>query len=161
MDMRHEIVLETSAAAAWQLLGEEFADIATWSASLAASSIVGDLGVGGGRVCEGLGFGPFPPSRITETLTQFDREEMALTYVATEGLPPFVRRAENRWTVEALAPHRCRVHMHATVSLVWWARPVGFLLPNLLARDVGRFVDELRHRAEEGVPHPRNRASGA
>lgn len=158
MDLRHDVVLEAPASVAWQVLGEAFGDVADWSTTLASSHLIGALDVGAARVCENRGFGPFPASQITETLTRFDRQTMSFAYDATEGLPAFVRKAENRWTIEPVGPHQCRVRIHATVTLAWWARPFGFLLPSLMRRDLDRFLEELRHQVEHGVPHPRKQA---
>lgn len=155
MEFHTDIEIDASADEAWQVLGEQFGDIAEWSATLATSHLVGDLGVGATRSCEGTGFGPFPPGVVTEKLTLFDRQARALTYEANTGLPPFVLTAMNRWTIESLGPERCRVHSHATVQLAWWARPLGFLMPWMMRGDMDRFSEEMRHRIERGVAHPR------
>ncbi|MBX2800856.1 MAG: SRPBCC family protein, partial [Myxococcales bacterium] len=73
MEMRRTIEMEASADQAWQVLGERFGDIAQWSSTLATSSLQGTLGVGATRVCQGTGFGPFPPGEVTEELVEFDR----------------------------------------------------------------------------------------
>lgn len=148
MELTTTIELDAPASAAWQVLGEEFGTIHTWSSSLSNSHLIGDLGVGAVRVCTGEGFGPFPPGQVRERLLAFDRDGMQFTYEATEGLPWFVRRARNRWRVEPLGSDRCAVTTHATVELAWWVRPVGFLLPRAMKAALNTFLDELRARVE-------------
>ncbi len=161
MRLEHEIFVDAPADDAWQVLGQQFGAIAQWSATLRASSLVGPLGVGAVRTCEGVGFGPFPPGETTEALTRFDPEQRALSYEATSGLPWFVSSARNAWRVEALGPRRCCVRSRATIALAWWLRPLSWLLPWLLARDLARFSEELRHRIEHGEPHPRKVAASS
>ncbi len=158
MEFETEILIQASAEAAWQVLGEQFGDIAQWSATLRSSSKKGELGVGCERTCEGVGFGPFPPGEVTETLTAFDDDAHRFTYKADAGLPWFVKQARNAWSVESVGPNECIVRSKATVELVWFLRPFGSLLPLLLAHDMEHFSDELRHRVETGKPHPRKLA---
>jgi len=157
--MRHEVQIDAPASDAWHVLGVGFGTICEWSASLAASELHGDLGVGASRSCQGTGFGPFPAGVVTEELTHFDAATMTFTYEAREGLPPFVRHAGNAWSIHADGPERCVVRFEATVELAWWAWPAGWLLPRMIRADLGKMTEEMKHRIEHGTPHPRAAAA--
>ena len=155
MEMHSDFVVNAPAEQAWHVIGEMFADIGEWTCSIQRSWLDGELGVGAVRSCESPGFGPFKPGVYSEKLTQFDPEAMAFTYVATEGMPWITTLAMNRWSVEAIDENRCRVRSHATLELLWWLRPLAPLLRLATKKPLREVGEELIHRVEKGVPHPR------
>ena len=149
MEFVTQIDIDTPAEIAWLVLGERFGEIATWSGSLDASHLVGDLGPGAQRVCRSSqSFGPFPPSEVTEQLREFDRSSRTLRYEATEGIPRMFEHASNRWTVEPVGPSRCRVTSTATLKLAWWAKPLGMLMRVMMRGPMRTFTAELREAVE-------------
>lgn len=156
MDMHFSIELDAPASAAWRVLGEDFGDIAGWTSSLLSSGLDRERPeVGAVRTCASPGWGPFPAGEVTEELTRFERDAMTFTYAATSGLPPFVRAAQNRWTVEPTGPERCVVHSHATLELAWWAWPMVPFVRLSTRGPLRELTEELRHRVERGCAHPR------
>jgi len=155
MDFRTEIKISASAEKAWDVLGQQYASISDWSASLVSSSLQGTLGVGAIRACKGVGFGPFPPGEVSEKLTKFEPENYEFSYVGLDGLPSFIKQVENTWSIESIDEKNCVVRSHASIVLAMWLRPLGWLLPWLLKRDMRLFTEELKYRIERGKPHPR------
>ncbi|MDH5675510.1 MAG: SRPBCC family protein [Myxococcales bacterium] len=150
MKFVNEIEAQAPAAAAWQLLGERFGDIASWSSGIDASQLDGELGVGATRECRSSeSFGPFPPSVVREKLTLFDRERMELQYEVEAGLPPFLQRASNHWRVEPRGTGGCRIVSEAELTFRWWALPLQLLLPVIMRSELRAFSAELK-RAVEG-----------
>jgi len=150
MQFHTPLDVNAPAAAAWQVLGERFGDL-SWTASIDDAHLErGDApDVGVCRVCtSSTSFGPFPPSVVRETLTAFDPQHMTFTYVAEDGLPAFVRRAQNTWTVRPTGDGTCRIDSHAVVELAWWAMPLGLLLPLVMKRDLQTFIAEVRAAVE-------------
>ncbi len=80
---------------------------------------------------------------------------MSFAYEAVDGMPGFIERAANHWSVHPLDDERCLVRTHATVTLRGPAKLLGFLLKHKLQSDGARVLDELRYRVEHGEPHPR------
>jgi len=128
MEMVREIEVDADATDAWDVLGRGFADIGDWATAIESSCIDGPLEPGSVRTCAVAGFGPVSAGEIKEKLPLFDPDAMAFTYVATAGLPPFMRSATNRWTISARAVGGSVIRTHATLQLAWWARPFGPLL---------------------------------
>ncbi len=155
MEIHCTILIDAPATEAWSVLGEHFASIGDWAASITASSLDGALGVGATRTCSSKGFGPFPGGEFSEVLTHFDPKSMAFSYRAVTGMPWFVSRAQNRWTVEALRENQCCVHSRATLELLWWMRPLGPILQRMMRASLRGFTEELQYRVLHGSAHPR------
>ena len=159
IDIRFEVEIDAPAAEAWEVLGERFADIGEWAVAIHASSLEGELEAGALRTCAIGGFGPVGAGEVTEELLELDRGAMKFSYAARSGLPPMISDARNRWSVEGISAQRCRVRSHATMDLRWWALPMTTWIRWGVRAGVPNFLDELRHRVEQGRPHPRKLAS--
>ena len=159
MELQIEYEMAAPADAVWQVAGEGFADL-SWSSDVTHSELDGDLKVGAVRTCH------FPPNifsrsgQVKETLSSFDRSQRQLAYQAELG--GFIRRATNRWSIEAVDAARCRLRMHATIELRGLAKLFGPLLRPMLAR-MGRqtmreletkVVGDISTAALAGAPEP-------
>jgi uncharacterized protein YndB with AHSA1/START domain len=164
MDLRSQITIEAPAERVWEAIGERFMRIAEWAAPITSSCPVGssELRVGVTRACSIAPFGPIKAGVVKERLTRFDRDGMTFEYEALEGMPSFVVRAVNRWSVERLGGQRSIVRIHATLTLrgvvSWLSWPMKW---QLQAGGV-RVAEELKYFVEHGRAHPRKQAaSGA
>lgn len=158
MDLHCQIEVDAPADRVWEVLGARFAHVGEWAAPIESSCHVGEVaspGVGSSRHCTTRRFGPFAAGAVEERLVRFDAGARTLTYEAVRGLPRFVRRAVNCWTVTPLGPHRSLVVSTAVLEL---GGPVGLLRCPLawqLERSGARVAQELKYFVERGVPHPR------
>jgi hypothetical protein len=155
MDLSGEILVNAPAAAAWQVLGERFADIGEWAVPITSSSLDGELQRGAIRTCHTARFGPVLAGTIKERLTEYEPGAMSFAHEAVDGMPSFVERATNRWSVHPLEDERCLVRTRATLGLRGPAALFGFMLKWKLQADGARVLEELRYRIEHGQPHPR------
>ena len=158
IEMRSEVELDVPASEVWSLMAERFGEIGQWAVAIRKSTLDGEVAVGAVRTCEIGGFGPVGAGEITEELTELDRTTMKFTYAARSGLPSMLVGAENRWSIEPLGPDRARVRSHASIDLRWWALPFARLIGWGMRSGVPAFFEELRHRVENGTPHPRKLA---
>lgn len=146
------LVIEASLERVWEVAANQFGDIGQWSASVRASRSVAD-----GRICS-TSFG-----ETLEALTSQDAEHHRFTYVIEgAGMPGFIERATNTWSLEPLSSTTTRLTMTAETTMPWWATLL-FGLPMSLfgARLLGANLEELKHYIETGQPHPRKlRAMG-
>lgn len=163
MELRNEITINAPASAVWAALGERFMHVGEWAAPIASSCPVGDEhpGAGAVRACRIDGFGPVKPGTIQERLTSFDRERMSFEYEALAGMPPFIARAVNRWSVLPLDGGRSLVKIHATLTLKGPAVLLSCLLRWQLQAGGARVAGELKHFVEHGKPHPRKLAASS
>lgn len=155
MELHKEIVVNASAAAAWAILGERYGHIAEWAAPITASSLEGAPRVGAVRTCHIARFGPVAPGAIKERLIAFDAQAKSFAYEAVAGMPGFIERAVNRWSVHARDETSCIVRTHATLTLRGPLALLGVLLKWKMQADGERVLEELKHWIERGRPHPR------
>jgi hypothetical protein len=155
MELQAEVEIGAPASVAWVVLGERFGQIGEWATPIIASSLEGEPVIGAVRTCRIAGFGPVAPGVIKERLIAFAPERTSLVYEAIDGMPRFVRRSVNRWSVHARDERTCAVRAHATVELSRLATVLSPLLKRKLQHDGARVLEELRFRIEHGHPHPR------
>lgn len=160
MEMTAQIRVEVSAAQAWDVVGARFGEVAAWAAPITASSLDRTSATAGAvRTCHVTGFGPMRDMVARERLLSFDDTGRSLLYQAVDGMPRFVRRATNRWTVEPDGEHACVVRTRATLDVAWWLRPAAPFTAPRLRRDGAAVLEELAHLLVTGRPHPRRVAA--
>lgn len=159
MQMHIKIEIEAPAAAAWKVIGEGFGNISEWESSLKRSSLEGGLKVGGVQTCEDSdGFGPFKPGIVKERLVTYDASAMTLEYVAIAGIPGFIKRVSNRWSVHAVDEQHCVIYSDAAMQFRGIAKLLGSVIRPLtkmaVKSDLNKFAEELRYRVVNGRPQP-------
>jgi hypothetical protein len=159
MDLRVEVEVNAPAADAWRILGDCWEHIGLWAAPITASVLDGELCAGAVRTCQIARFGPVAPGVIKERLLEFDADARALAYETIAGMPGFIGRATNRWSVHARPGGTCVVRSHATVTLRGPLTLVEPILKRTFRSNGARVLEELRHRVETGRPHPRKVAA--
>jgi hypothetical protein len=158
MELRLEIPIDAPAHRVWDVLGEQFMRISEWAGPITAScpSGSGSPDIGAVRSCTVAAFGPIKPGAVKERLTAFDRGRMTFEYEALEeGMPAFIERAVNRWSVVPINDERSLVRTHATLTLRGPYRLLGFLIRWQLNSGGARVLEELKYFVENGKPHPR------
>lgn len=99
-ELKKEIVINVSATELWELVGPGFVDVYKWSSNVDHASGTGESEFEGAvcseRFCDVnvKGF-----NKISEKLVDYDQVKMTLAYAVLDGMPGFVTKAENRWTV--------------------------------------------------------------
>jgi hypothetical protein len=161
MELRNAIIIEAPAERVWQALGERFMHVSDWAAPITASCPVGtaEPGVGVTRSCNIAPFGPVKARVVRERLTRFDRDAMAFEYEALEGMPSFVGRAVNRWSVARVDDRRSQLRIHATLTLRGPMALLGCVIKWRLESGGAKVAEELKYFLENGKPHPRKLAS--
>ena len=109
MELRAEVVINAPAQSAWAVVGEQFGEIGQWAAPIECSSLDSPPGRGAIRTCQIIQFGPFRAGTIKERLIEFDPTAMTCTYESAEGMPAFVSKAVNTWSVHTESATRCVV----------------------------------------------------
>ncbi|MEM7348638.1 MAG: SRPBCC family protein [Chloroflexota bacterium] len=158
MKLSQDLTINAPVDRVWGIVAHDFDKIGEWASGVAhsttnAEAVIPDGASVGGRVCSVPGFGD-----IHETFTAYDEEGKTFTYDAT-GLPFFVRRAENGWTIKAVGANRTRVSFSADMTLM----PVigtlmGIPMKSQMTKLLKNAVEELKHYAETGEIHPRKKA---
>lgn len=156
LQLKGKIDINAPADQVWQVIAHNYGDIGQWAAMIPASSaITGGPAPDGapvaGRVCSAQGFGD-----VREQFTYYDESARRFGYIAAEGLPSFISRAENNWSVRSLGPDISEVTMRGEIDF-----PVfpGLLLMPIFKLVMGRkgkqMAEELKYFVENDEPHPR------
>lgn len=155
IEVKRQITVNAPIEKVWQVLAHEFDRVGEWASSIAQSKrnpdAVTPTGAAmGGRACVVPGFGG-----LKETITHYDEKRLTFSYEATEGMPFFVTKAGNTWS---LVPQgqTTLVNMHLVADVNFLP---GKLMEPVMRRQFSRnasdIVEELKHYIEYGKPHPR------
>jgi hypothetical protein len=155
MRIQESITIASSASQAWAILGEQFGDIGQWATPIQFSTLEGNPQVGAIRHCHIAAFGPVPAGIIKERLLEYNPKEMYLIYDAIEGMPKFIAKAQNHWSVKALNEQNCQVTTKSTLKIHGWMRAFEFLLAKRFRKGGVAVLEELKYRIEKDIPHPR------
>ena len=157
------ITIYASAKKVWHVLAHDFGNIGQWASAIPASQAVADLPVPkgakvGGRVCSTA----VPGFRdIQESFLSYDEQSMSFAYQATEGLPWFLKHAENHWVVRSLGPDTSLIETRAETDVSLFP---GLFLAPLFKLQMGRIgtqsLEELKYFVEHDQPHPRKLKAG-
>jgi len=150
-----EFVVTAPADAVWDVVGRRFDRIGAWATAVPASAALPAQPGGppvAGRVCTtGVRLVP----RVTETLVAYDEANRTLTYEGS-GLPRFVTRARNTWTVTPVGDGWCRVTMRARFDTRGLLGRLGRSVILAQTWRTSRYLaDDLRRYVETGRPSPR------
>jgi len=113
-EVQKEIIIDVPAAELWEMIGPGFVDVYKWSSNVdhavGSGSPEFDGAVCSKRTCDVnvKGF-----SKINETLTKYDANKKVLAYQVDEGMPGFVTKAVNKWTVMPVSDTQSKLVMHA------------------------------------------------
>lgn len=160
--IKGQIIIDAPAEKVWQIVAHDFENIGQWASAIPTSYATADTPTFAdapvdGRVCTNsvAGF-----DHIHETFTRFNEEAMQFSYEATDGMPGFMEKAENNWSVSPLNANQCTVEARGEVDVK--AFPGVILIP-FLKWQMGRIgkqtMVELKYFAENDQPHPRKAAS--
>jgi len=153
MRIHRSVIVNASAADAWELLAYRFGDIGQWTNAVDSSQLVGDrVEVGAERHCRVSGPGSGDGLTV-ERITAFDPEAMSYSYELVRG-PAFITAAHNVITVTALSPDRCVVDANGRITLRWWLVPLTPIVSFAMGIVVRSFFRDLQYRLERHAPHP-------
>ena len=144
-----------SADRLWDVFGNAYPEIGTWSSGVFASKPRKGDGPGGadfqGRICE-TNFG-----KLTETVMAYDPAARQITYlVKGEKMPGFVRHMENHWQFNDAGDGSSEIKMRLNGDLAFpFNVLMGWMMKIQLGKDLRSNIEELIHFAENGQPHPR------
>lgn len=114
INLNEEITINVSAEKLWEMVGPGFIEVYKWSSSVdhavGSGAAQFDGAVCSERSCDlnAKGF-----SSISETLTKYDAANMNLAYEVNSGMPNFISKAANDWTVVSINENQSKLVMKA------------------------------------------------
>lgn len=143
--------IDASAERLWEILVEEFTDVASWASGLDASGAnpnlpasEGDDPTGRSCVVPGLG-------ATDERITVFDPAKRTFGYsVQAERIPSFVHGMENVWTLVPRGPERTEVRQVLQAEVRGIGNVVRPMMRLQFGRLLGAIQEDLRAYAVTG-----------
>jgi Polyketide cyclase / dehydrase and lipid transport len=158
MQLTKQAIIHASAEDVWSLVAHEFDRVGSWATAVPVSHRAANAAAPAGcpvgaRTCRTT-IGLFP--EVEERIVAYDEDGRTLAYEAARGLPRFVVRASDTWSVTTIDDRRSRVSFSAIVTTRGIAGPLMALAMRVWLERAGEHVlDDLRHYAEHGKPSPR------
>lgn len=113
-NLEKEQVINVPASELWQMVGPGFIDVYKWSSNVDHAEGSGSPEFEGAscseRSCD-LNVKGF--NKISEKLTIYNEKSMKLAYEVLEGMPGFVEKASNEWTVVSINEKQSKLVMKA------------------------------------------------
>ncbi|MEO1011316.1 MAG: SRPBCC family protein [Bacteroidota bacterium] len=138
-DIQKEINIDAPAEKLWEMVGPGFVEVYQWSSNVDFAKGQGNSPFPGAvcdeRFCE-LNVNGF--SNISEKLTSYNEEKMSLGYVVNKGMPAFIHKAANEWSVVPVGHHRSKLVMKATFELTGI---MGLLMKGIMQRKMGKTLE--------------------
>ena len=113
-DVVKEITINVPAAQLWEMVGPGFVDVYKWSSNVDHAHGQGNPEFEGATCSERFcnvnvkGF-----NKISEKLIKYNETNMNLAYRVVDGMPGFITKAVNDWTVVAVSETQSRLVMKA------------------------------------------------
>ena len=143
----------------WEAAAVRFAKVHEWASTVEHSELKqasrGRVSVGDERSCS-TSLGGF-----RERVLTMNKSRWTFSYEVFEGIPPFVEKAVNTWTVETLGEDTTRFTMTLVIDVRDGTpqQPVGFVKGGF-TQAVNVTADDFVHFVERSEPHPRKLAAG-
>lgn len=145
-EVSREIVISVSADDLWNLIGSEFENAHVWASSVDHSVGKGKSEFEGAtcseRYCDinAKGF-----NKISEKLINYSNEDMNLAYQVIEGMPSFITKAVNDWTVVEIDEGHSKLVMKAEFGLKGL---MGSLMKGMMKRKMENLLDVVLNDAK-------------
>ncbi len=144
-----EVVLTVPANKVWELLAENYECVGDWASLVPESAPRIKDGELVGRTCSST-YGD-----VQEIITNWDERNLTYSYEA-DGLPAMFKSGKNVWKIEPIGEERSKVKMSLSMEIS--ALPgllMGWIIKFNMGKDLDGLMEDLKHYAENGIPHPK------
>lgn len=155
MPIEYDFEINSPIERVWEVVGDDFANVGDWATPVPSSrprtdtNALPDAPVAG-RVCDVNGPGV---SSVAESLIRFDPENHTLTYRVDSGMPGFVSRLENNWTLTEVTTNRTRVSVRMVLEGTGLRGRLALpFLRLFIKRTLRQSRRDLTHFLEHGEP---------
>ena len=159
MEIRREILIDSSSEKIWNVIGNRFGDVQDWLSVVKSSKVSNTNKLLEGALCSGriciTNFG-----KVTETITHFNEKEKILSYDAkAEKMPFFVKGLENTWKIISIEDGKSKASVTFKMKVVFpFNLFVNFMMKPQMDKTMRLSLEELKYFVENDKPHQRNMA---
>lgn len=152
MVINKQIEIDNSIENVWNILGHDFTHPYKWASAVTHSEGHGKQFASlecDERACQ------TSMGNIREKITHYSDEQYTLSYDIVEGLPLFVSKGKNKWSLIKKTESKTILYIQMEMILKPWAffmSPMTKIMFNKLASQLS---EDFAYYAENGKPHPR------
>ena len=145
-EVQKEIIINVSAAQLWEMVGPGFVDVYKWSSNVDHAEGKGTPEFDGASCSERYcdvnvkGF-----SSISEKVTKYSDKDMTLAYAVTEGMPGFVTKAVNDWTVVPVGENQSKLVMKGEFGSKGM---MGWMMNGMMEKKMNETLDTVLNDAK-------------
>ncbi len=149
MQVSQQTTVNVPADEVWKILGTDFNNISEWAGIVLESDGIPEMPSGSGRICNVKGVG-----KTLEKLTSFDDKQREFSFTFENSkIPFFVKKIENKWSVEPKGNAQSLVQVQADVSLMpVFSQLLGGMMSKQLRKGSESLLSELKYFAENDKP---------
>ncbi|MEE8603127.1 SRPBCC family protein [Euzebya tangerina] len=143
LEITNQYIINAPVSRIWEVLVDEFTDVATWVSGLDASgpnpqaTHIPEGAPAAGRSCVIPGLGA-----TDERFTVFDPDNHRFGYsVDAEKLPSFVSNMENVWTLRSRGPRTTEVTQRLTADV---SGPLGVIMKPMMKLQFNRLLKTIK-----------------
>ncbi|MFY0627163.1 MAG: SRPBCC family protein [Reichenbachiella sp.] len=145
-EVQKEITINVPASQLWEMVGPGFTEVYKWSSNVDHSVGKGTAEFEGAvcseRHCD-LNVKGF--SSINEKLTKYDDARMNLAYEVNDGMPGFVTKAVNDWTVVAVSDTQSKLIMKGEFGI---KGIMGFMMNGMMEKKMNETLETVLEDAK-------------
>ncbi|MEM6360287.1 MAG: SRPBCC family protein [Bacteroidota bacterium] len=144
-----EITVDVPSQRAWELLAGKYECVGDWATIIPESAPRMKDGELIGRTCSST-YGD-----VQEMITHWDEENLTYSYEA-DGLPSMFKSGKNVWKIQPIGERRSQIRMSLKMEMA--PLPgflMGWMLKSKMGKDIDGLMEDFKHYAEKGVPHPK------
>lgn len=155
MKIERELSIAKNIEAAWDVLGNQFADMDKWASFVSKSEMSGDpKEVGSIRSMETTN------GHTKQKVTSFDASNHSLSYAGIEGVPFFLENVSASWSLSAIDENSTSLVLNFSADTKGIAGLfLGPVVKMKFGKIAGELLDDFKVFVETGAPSPRKVAA--
>lgn len=152
MVINRQIEINKDLNSVWSILAHDFAHPYKWASAVNHSKGEGEAIASiqcDERACKTT------MGNIREKITHLSEEQHILAYDITEGLPKFIDKSSNTWSLTELSNNKTQLNIKMEVKLHTWAIFMSPLVKLMFKNLAKKLSEDFAYYVETGKPHPR------
>ena len=139
--------------AVWEVLGNQFADIAKWSSLIEKSEVSGDPKIPG--VNFSIRSTQTTAGPTMQELTSFNPEQHSLSYKAISGTPFFFKSVNAKWSLSEASGEKTHLVLDFEVKFKGLFGILSPVIKLKLGKVGDELLDDFKYYVENGKAHSR------
>ena len=142
----------------WEVLGNQFGEIAKWASIISHSEVSGQPKLPG--VNYSIRSTKTTQGDTQQELTGFDPDKHEISYKSISGTPAIIKQVSAHWSLKKEGENNTQLMLDFSAEM----KGMGFILAPIAKIKLGKvgdvLLDDFKYYVENGKPHPRKVSAG-